>query len=59
MMQKPSSDHPQPPYILALDVGTSSTRTLLVDAAGNTLPHVLAQRALCWLLELSVLKRGS
>ena len=45
MMQKPSSDHPQPPYILALDVGTSSTRTLLVDAAGNTLPHVLAQRA--------------
>jgi gluconokinase len=32
------------PYILALDVGTSSTRAILFDAAGNTLPNVLAQR---------------
>lgn len=46
MTQKASSANPnaEPPYILALDVGTSSTRTLLFDAAGNTLPNVLAQR---------------
>lgn len=44
MIQQVSPANPEPPYILALDVGTSSTRTLLVDAAGNTLPHVLAQR---------------
>ena len=46
MTQKASSanPHPEPPYILALDVGTSSTRTLLFDAASNTLPNVLAQR---------------
>jgi gluconokinase len=35
---------PAPPYILALDVGTSSTRTLLFDALGDTIPQVLAQR---------------
>src|SRR5436309_8165786 len=46
MTQKASSANPNPvlPYILALDVGTSSTRTLLFDAASNTLPNVLAQR---------------
>jgi gluconokinase len=46
MTQKASAANPdpQPPYILALDVGTSSTRTLLVDATGNMLPNVLAQR---------------
>jgi gluconokinase len=46
MTQKASSanPHPEPPYILALDVGTSSTRTLLFDAVGNTIPHILAQR---------------
>ncbi len=46
MTQKASdaNPHPEPPYILALDVGTSSTRTLLFDATGNTLPNVLAQR---------------
>src|SRR5438105_804933 len=46
MTQKASSANPtpEPPYILALDVGTSSTRTLLFDAASNTLPNVLAQR---------------
>jgi len=35
---------PKPPYILALDVGTSSTRTLLFDATGSTIPSVHAQR---------------
>jgi gluconokinase len=46
MTQKASSANPdlEPPYILALDVGTSSTRTLLFDATGNALPNVLAQR---------------
>src|SRR2546421_2842268 len=44
MTQKASSANPEPPYILALDVGTSSTRALLFDAIGNPLPHVLAQR---------------
>ncbi len=46
MTQKASSANPnsEPPYILALDVGTSSARALLFDAAGNTLPNVLAQR---------------
>lgn len=39
-----ANPHPAPPSILALDVGTSSTRTLLFDARGNTLPQVLAQR---------------
>jgi hypothetical protein len=46
MTQKASSanPNPEPPYILALDAGTSSTRALLFDAKGNTLPNVLAQR---------------
>jgi gluconokinase len=46
MTQKASSANPNPeqPSILALDVGTSSTRALLFDATGNTLPNVLAQR---------------
>jgi gluconokinase len=44
MTQEASSANPEPPYILALDVGTSSTRALLFDASGNPLPHVLAQR---------------
>jgi gluconokinase len=35
---------PEPPYILALDVGTSSTRALLFDAKGNALPNALSQR---------------
>jgi gluconokinase len=43
--EAPSANpHPEPPYILALDIGTSSTRALLFDATGNTLPNVLAQR---------------
>jgi gluconokinase len=36
--------HPNPlPYILALDVGTSSTRALLFDAQGTPVPEILAQ----------------
>ena len=35
---------PEPPFILALDVGTSSTRALIFDANGNALPNALAQR---------------
>jgi len=46
MTQEASSanPNPEPPYILALDIGTSSTRVLLFDATGNTFPNVLAQR---------------
>ena len=39
-----ANSKPEPPYILALDIGTSSTRALLFDATGNTFPDVLAQR---------------
>ena len=37
MTQEASSanPNPKPPYILALDVGTSSTRALLFDATGR------------------------
>lgn len=46
MMQNilPANSNPKPPYVLALDVGTSSTRTLLFDATGASIPRVLAQR---------------
>ncbi len=40
----PDNSNPKPPYILALDVGTSSTRTLLFDATGASIPNVVAQR---------------
>ena len=33
----------QPPYILALDIGTSSVRALLFDATGTALLHVQSQ----------------
>ena len=33
----------QEPFILSLDVGTSSTRSLLFDATGTTVPDVGAQ----------------
>src|SRR5579884_1642900 len=33
----------QPPYILALDIGTSSVRALLFDATGTALPQVISQ----------------
>src|SRR5579863_132154 len=38
------TNDPKAPYILALDVGTSSTRALLFDATGATVPNVLARR---------------
>src|SRR5919108_4921884 len=34
--------NPKPPYVLSLDVGTSSTRTLLFDATGASIPGVHA-----------------
>ncbi len=34
-----------PPYILSLDVGTSSTRALLFDATGTPIPHVISQKS--------------
>jgi gluconokinase len=40
------SEHTQShtlPYILALDIGTSSVRALLFDSNGTAVPHVLAQ----------------
>lgn len=40
---QPHSHAPHPPYILALDIGTSSVRALLFDATGSVVPHVLAQ----------------
>jgi gluconokinase len=33
----------QPPFVLALDVGTSSTRALLFDATGAVVPKILSQ----------------
>lgn len=33
------------PYILSLDVGTSSTRTLLFNATGASVPHVISQKS--------------
>ena len=33
-----------PPYILAIDVGTSSTRALFFDAQGRAVPNILSQR---------------
>src|SRR5579859_7565541 len=34
---------PQSPFVLALDVGTSSTRALLFDATGASVPGVVSQ----------------
>lgn len=34
----------KPPFVLALDVGTSSTRALLFDANGTAVPNVVSQR---------------
>jgi gluconokinase len=39
------SHAPPDPYILALDIGTSSVRALLFDATGAAVPHVLAQHS--------------
>ena len=35
---------PRPPYILALDVGSSSARAMLYDANGDAVPQIKAQR---------------
>lgn len=35
--------HPKLPFVLALDVGTSSTRALLFDATGTAVPGIQAQ----------------
>lgn len=35
---------PKPPFVLAIDVGTSSTRTLLFDSTGAAVAQVHAQR---------------
>ena len=32
------------PFVLGLDIGTSSTRALLFDASGSTVAHVQSQR---------------
>ncbi|GAC1388389.1 MAG: gluconokinase [Ktedonobacteraceae bacterium] len=42
--QVTQTSNPKPPFILSLDVGTSSTRTLLFDATGATVASVHAQR---------------
>lgn len=41
-MSSNASPTPPPPYILAIDVGTSSTRALLFDAQGHPVPELLA-----------------
>jgi gluconokinase len=41
--QKSQSTQLKPPYILSLDVGTSSARALLFDANGTTVPDVISQ----------------
>jgi gluconokinase len=33
----------RPPFVLALDVGTSSTRALLFDASGAAVPDIVSQ----------------
>jgi gluconokinase len=43
--QSQEQSQPQPYYILALDIGTSSVRALLYDATGSAVPHVHAQQA--------------
>src|SRR5207245_4794984 len=42
------------PFILALDIGTSSVRALLFDAAGTAVPNVHAQRT----YKLTISKEG-
>src|SRR5216683_5008927 len=43
MTQTTPSGERSHPYVLALDIGTSSVRALLFDATGNAVPNVLAQ----------------
>ncbi len=47
-MSQTSQDHEasqtlRAPYVLALDIGTSSVRALLFDAAGRAVPHIKTQ----------------
>src|SRR5205809_6295240 len=42
----------RPPFVLSLDVGTSSTRALLFDACGAAVPNIFSQRT--YKLTLSV-----
>jgi gluconokinase len=35
----------KPPFVLALDIGTSSTRALLFDASGTAVPNIISQRS--------------
>lgn len=44
-MAQSTKSNPQVPFILALDVGTSSTRALLFDATGTAVPGIQAQDA--------------
>ncbi|MBO0780929.1 MAG: gluconokinase, partial [Ktedonobacteraceae bacterium] len=39
----PAGDTARPPFVLALDVGTTSTRALLFDAAGSAVPGIVSQ----------------
>ncbi len=38
------TNDPKPPFVLALDVGTSSTRALLYDSTGAAIPNILSQQ---------------
>jgi gluconokinase len=44
LYQEIHTEKPEAPLVLALDVGTSSTRTLLFDAKGASISNVHAQR---------------
>ncbi len=43
-MQQTANFKPRTPIVLALDVGTSSTRALLFDATGTNIPAILSQK---------------
>src|SRR5947207_9829196 len=53
-MPQNANSNPPVPFILSLDVGTSSTRALLFDATGATMPGIQAQDA----YELTVSNEG-
>lgn len=42
---KPTSSKPEPPFVLAIDVGTSSARVTAFDARGRRLPRATASAA--------------
>lgn len=41
--QHEASQQPRPPFVLAIDVGTSSVRALIFDSAGRAVPKAQAQ----------------